>query len=196
MRSDRRTVWFLSGNVSKFRESRAILAPFGITLRHLKRPKVEIQDPRLENVARFALKDALIESRDLTLVEDSGLFIDALGGFPGPYSSYVYGTIGLKGILNLLNGQKQRGAFFQSSIAFGSPTLDPRLFTGRIMGSISKRASGNFGFGYDPIFIPKGSKKTFGQTGLLVKNANSHRAKAFRQFARWFLASSTRIDGK
>ncbi|HYY90876.1 MAG TPA: non-canonical purine NTP pyrophosphatase, partial [Candidatus Dormibacteraeota bacterium] len=126
----------------------------------------------------------------------SGLFIDALGGFPGPYSSYVYGTIGLRGILNLLNGQKQRGAFFQSSIAFGSPTLDPRLFTGRIMGSISKRASGNFGFGYDPIFIPKGSKKTFGQTGLLVKNANSHRAKAFRQFARWFLASSTRIDGK
>lgn len=196
LRSGRMTIWFLSGNAGKFQEARTILAPFGITTRHLKRPKVEIQDLNLENVARFALKEALIENRSQTLVEDSGLFIDALGGFPGPYSSYVYGTIGLKGILSLLNGEKRRGAFFQSSIAFGSPTTEPIVFTGRVKGRIAKRISGKLGFGYDPIFIPDRSRKTFGQTGLPDKNMVSHRASAFQQFARWFLASSNRTDRK
>ncbi|MBO0888431.1 RdgB/HAM1 family non-canonical purine NTP pyrophosphatase [Candidatus Bathyarchaeota archaeon] len=196
LRSGKTTIWFLSGNVGKFQEARAILSPYGITIRHLKRPKLEIQDLKIENVARFALKEALAEYGGNTLVEDSGLFIDALGGFPGPYSSYVYRTIGLKGILNLLKAQERRGAFFQSTIAFGSRTKEPKLFTGRVKGRIARRVSGNLGFGYDPIFIPNGSKKTFGQTGLAVKNVNSHRAKAFRQFGLWFLASSTRIADK
>jgi XTP/dITP diphosphohydrolase len=190
--SDRRTVWFLSGNINKFREANAILSPFGIRVRHLKRPKVEIQDPRLENIARFALKDALVDHRKPTLVEDSGLFIDALGGFPGPFSSFVYGTIGLKGILALLRGHQRRGAVFQSTIAYGSPRTEPRLFTGTVRGRIARRVSGTLGFGYDPIFIPEGSKQTFGQTGLTVKNLNSHRARALRRFAGWFVASSTR----
>jgi len=189
LQSGEKTVWFLSGNVDKFREASSILAPFGVGVRHLKRPKVEIQDPRLENIARFALKEALVDHRKPTVVEDSGLFIEALGGFPGPYSSFVYETIGLKGILALVRRHQRRRAFFQSTIAFGSPSIEPQIFTGKVRGRIARRVTGKSGFGYDPIFIPDGSQKTFGQTGLSFKNANSHRARAFRRFARWFLAS-------
>ncbi len=161
---------------------------------------MEIQDRRLENIARFALKEALGAGRKPILVEDSGLFIEALGGFPGPYSSFVYATIGLKGILDLLRKEQHRQAYFQSTIAFRSPSVEPRVFTGRVSGRIARRALGTSGFGYDPIFIPSGSEKTFGQTELSLKNVNSHRAMAFRRFARWFATSSSntvrKSDGK
>jgi len=152
----------------------------------MRAAKVEIQNPRLENIARIALQTALENQRRLIVVEDSGLFIERLRGFPGPYSSFVYETIGLKGILSLLRGSRNRRAYFQSSVAVGSPSLEPQLFTGTVRGRISRSIFGETGFGYDPIFIPDGSKKTFGQTSWSFKNGHSHRAAAFQKFAKWF----------
>src|SRR5438093_11858528 len=86
----------------------------------MRAAKVEIQDPRPENIARFALESALKNNERLIVVEDSGLFIEGLSGFPGPYSSFVYETIGLKGILSLLRSSRNRRAYFQSSVAAGS----------------------------------------------------------------------------
>ncbi len=182
------TLWFLTGNTDKFREASSILAPFGIKIRRLKRSKTEIQDPRLENIARFGLREALEDHRGPILVEDSGIFIRSLGWFPGPYSSFVYGTIGLRGILDLLRGRSDRRAYFQCTVAFGSSAANIRLFTGRVGGMISPRIAGKEGFGYDPIFVPDGSKKTFGQTSPAFKNTHSHRARAFEKFARWYVS--------
>jgi len=183
--SDNKTVWFMTENPGKFREARSILDTQGIRIRQLKRAKVEVQDASLEKIARFAVKTAPINPPGLLLVEDSGLFIDALGGFPGPFSSYVYKTIGLKGILGLMQG-KRRSAYFQSSIAVGSADLRPRIFTGIVRGSVSRKIAGTAGFGYDPIFVPEGFGETFGQTSEDVKNKNSHRARAFLKFAKWY----------
>jgi len=183
--SDEKTVWFMTENPDKFREAKSILTTRGIKIRRLKRAKVEVQDSSLERIAEFAVKRASTYRRGLMLVEDSGLFIDALNGFPGPFSSYVYKTIGLKAILGLMEGRR-RSAYFQSSIAVGSASIRPRVFTGIVRGSISQKIAGSAGFGYDPIFIPEGSRETFGQTKAEFKNKHSHRAKAFLKFAKWY----------
>ena len=180
-------VWFLTHNQDKFREAADILAPFSVKVRHLNRPKVEIQDPKQEKIAKFALLNALKETKKPVLVEDSGIFIEDLDGFPGPYSSFVYETIGLKGVLAILQRHRARKAYFQATVAFGSPTLEPHLFVGQVKGRISQRILGGNGFGYDPIFIPDGSNMTFGQASEVFKNRKSHRAEAFQKFARWFV---------
>ena len=190
MQSVKKPVWFMTENQEKFREAKSILDSQGIKIRQLKRAKVEIQDRSIEKIARHAIKTALVHDSELLLVEDSGLFIDALRGFPGPFSSYVYETIGLDGILELLDGRR-RSAYFQTSIAVGSASLQPRTFTGTVRGSISRKIVGSAGFGYDPIFIPKGFSETFGQTSREFKNKHSHRAKAFLKFAKWYKRSKT-----
>src|SRR5438093_6504884 len=134
----------MTENPDKFREARSILDSQGIKIRQLKRAKVEMQDSSLEKIARFAIKTAPVNPPGLLVVEDSGLFIDALGGFPGPFSSYVYKTIGLKGILGLMDGRR-RSAYFQSSVAVGSDSLRPRVFTGIVRGSISRKVIGSGG---------------------------------------------------
>jgi XTP/dITP diphosphohydrolase len=190
---DKKPVWFMTKNTDKFREARSILGNQGIEIRQLARAKVEIQDSSLEKIARHAIKTASVDHPGLLLVEDSGLFIDALRGFPGPFSSYIYKTIGLKGILGLMEGRR-RTAYFQTSIAVGSASLRPRTFTGIVRGSISRRIIGSAGFGYDPIFITAGFKETFGQTDAEFKNKNSHRARAFLKFANWYRGSGTDRD--
>ena len=188
MQSDKKTVWFMTENPGKFREARSILDSQGIQIRQLKRAKVEVQDSSLEKIARFAVKSSPVKPPGLLLVEDSGLFINSLGGFPGPFSAYVFKTIGLKGILGLMHG-KTRSAYFQSSIAVGSSNLRPSVFTGIVKGSVSRKIAGTGGFGYDPIFVPDGFRETFGQTSEEFKNKNSHRAKAFLKFANWYKQS-------
>ena len=186
LRSDDRTVLFLTENLDKFREASSILAPCRIRVRQLRQSKLEIQDGHLENIAKYALKMALEHHKGPIVVEDSGLFIESLKGFPGPFSSYSLKTIGLAGILDLLGNRARRAALFRSAVAFGSANLQPRIFTGIVRGSISRRILGRNGFGFDPIFVPTGSNQTFGQSEDSLKNRRSHRAKAFLKFATWY----------
>jgi XTP/dITP diphosphohydrolase len=116
------------------------------------------------------------------MVEDDGLFIESLNDFPGPYSSFVFDTIGNKGILQLL--KTNRKAKFQSIIAYCEKNNDVMLFKGIVDGKISKKPMGTK-WGYDPIFIPDGQKTTYAQ--LRDKNSISHRYIALRKFAMWHL---------
>lgn len=155
-------------------------------MRHLKRAKVELQSPNLKEIAKFAVKQVSSNHKGMFLVEDSGLFIKALKGFPGPFSSYTLATIGLKGVLRLMKPVKNRAAYFQSALAVVSSSMQPQIFSGTINGKISYEIRGREGLGYDPIFIPVDSDKTFAESGLKFKNVKSHRAKAFRQFSIWY----------
>jgi len=148
--------------------------------------KLEIQSESLEEIAYISLKK-LAEVLDISKwhsvwVEDSGLFIDALGGFPGPYSSYVLKKIGLDGILRLMGGVTDRRACYRAAIAY---TLADSIevATGELCGSIGYRPEGFGGFGYDPIFIPEGYRETLAVLGEAVKNRISHRARAVRAAA-------------
>src|SRR5437899_11621856 len=122
----------MTENPDKFREARSILDGQGIQIRQLKRAKVEIQDSSLEKIARHAIQTASVNHLGLLLVEDSGLFIDALRGFPGPFSSYVYKPIGLNGMLGLMHGQGKRNAYFQTSIAFACGQVSAFSFIGPV----------------------------------------------------------------
>ncbi len=182
-------IFFVTGNEAKFREASLVLGEFGIELAmDRSHRKIEIQSDNLEDIVNNAL--ATICTGDVSeyfVVEDDGLFIDKLNGFPGPYSSYVYRTIGLTGILRLMSGINDRTAYFKSVVGLCGPQIPAKLFIGVRYGVIATEPRGSEGFGYDPIFIPSGFNKTFGELGLEIKNKLSHRAMAFRTLGNWLL---------
>ncbi len=171
--------FFLTSNKHKFEEVKPIFERYGIELVMLPYEKVEVQ-ANLETVALVAAALAYSLPKPL-LVEDAGLFIKALNGFPGPFSSYVFKTIGWKGILKLMEGVKERDAYFKAVVACFNKGI--RTFEGVVEGEIATEARGDKGFGFDPIFIPKGFSKTFAEMDILEKSEISHRGKAFRKAA-------------
>ena len=180
-------VYFATTNLHKFKEAEKIFSKYGLNLKHLNFKTAEIQSENLEEIAKNSLNQVLSQHKIPVFVEDAGLFIKVLNGFPGPYSSYVFKTIGLKGILNLLGKTRNREAFFLSVIAFGSPSGEQKIFTGKVLGKITFKIRGLGGFGFDPIFQPKNHKKTFGQMDVEEKNRFSHRAKAVKKLVKWLL---------
>jgi XTP/dITP diphosphohydrolase len=178
-------IYIATTNQNKFKEAEKIFSSYGLKLKHLKFKTVEIQSDSLEKIALNSLNQTLSEYKLPVFVEDAGLFIKALNNFPGPYSSYVFKTIGFKGILRLMKNIKNREAYFLSVIAFGSPNLKPKIFTGKVYGKIALKAKGLSGFGFDPIFQPKNLKKTFAEMSTEEKNKYSHRAKAIKKLVKW-----------
>ena len=182
-----RLAFFVTGNIHKFNEARLILAEHKVAVAMLKIEAVEIQDDNLESIAKASAIDAVKKCGLPIFVEDAGLFIEALNGFPGPYSSYIYRTIGTKGILKLMENVDERDAYFQSVVAFSGPEEAPKCFQGKVKGKISMEERGGSGFGFDPIFEPSGGrKKTFAEMTTTEKNEYSHRAEALRKFAKWY----------
>jgi XTP/dITP diphosphohydrolase len=172
---------FVSTNAGKFREVRSILSEYGVTVRWSRRELLEIQADDLESVVGAKLTAAAARGRRV-LVEDSGLFIPALGGFPGVYSAYALHTIGLGGVLQLLRG-RPRGAAFRTvaGLSLGSRRW---MRAGEVRGRIAVGPKGTHGFGYDPIFIADGETRTFGQLAPAEKNRRSHRAQAIHRIGR------------
>ncbi|BAA31042.1 XTP/dITP diphosphatase [Pyrococcus horikoshii] len=177
-------IFFITSNPGKVREVANFLGTFGIEIVQLKHEYPEIQAEKLEDVVDFGISWLKGKVPEPFMIEDSGLFIESLKGFPGVYSSYVYRTIGLEGILKLMEGAEDRRAYFKSVIGF---YIDGKAykFSGVTWGRISNEKRGTHGFGYDPIFIPEGSEKTFAEMTIEEKNALSHRGKALKAFFEW-----------
>ncbi len=124
-----------------------------------------------------------------SLADDSGLFVDGLNGAPGIYSSR-YGRNDKKRIervLKELKGNKNRKACFKAVFVYYYAPDKYEAFEGECEGMIADKPRGNAGFGYDPIFIPEGYKKTFAELGPEIKNRISHRAKALKKLKRYLL---------
>jgi XTP/dITP diphosphohydrolase len=184
-----RVVWLATSNKNKLREAETIVAGFGIRVKLLPESKLEIQSSDLETISTFAANQISKRHRGMmVVVEDSGLFVSSLGGFPGPFSSYTLNTLGNEGILMLLGNSKMRKAFFQCSIALSKSGRTLNVFTGKVNGGIARKKQGEHGFGFDPIFMPEGTKKTFGEMSPDEKNTLSHRSLAFTKMATWLLA--------
>jgi XTP/dITP diphosphohydrolase len=184
-----KVIFFATNNYNKFNEARRILAEYKIAVGMLRVKSLEIQSESLEEIAKTSVLETFKKCNLPIIVEDAGLFIDALNGFPGPYASYVYKSIGNEGVLKLMENIENRSAKFQSVIAHHSQELkEPLLFKGEVFGRITKeKRRGNSGFGFDPIFEPlDGNGKTFAEMSVEEKNKFSHRAKALRKFAEWY----------
>jgi XTP/dITP diphosphohydrolase len=151
----------------------------------------EIQSESLQEIAEKSVQYAYRSSGLPIFVEDAGLFIDALSGFPGPYAAYAYKTIHNSGIVKLLDAVEDRNATFRSVISYYDGIIEaPISFLGESKGEITtaeRRAQGKAGFGFDPIFKPAGSKKTFAEMTIQEKNGFSHRADAIRKFAQYYV---------
>jgi XTP/dITP diphosphohydrolase len=156
-------VTFVTSNPDKLSEVRRIFAEYGIAVRWSRRSLPEPQCDRLEGVVAAKL-DAAARPGRAVVVEDSGLFLDGADGFPGVYSRYVYDTIGLDGVLRLLQG-RSRTARFRTVAGFrlGRTTL---LGVGEVRGSIAPR------------------RRTFAELSAPEKDRLSHRGLAMRALAR------------
>jgi XTP/dITP diphosphohydrolase len=178
---------FVTGNRHKFKEASEIAAKLGIKFMMRDVPCKEIQADELEEIARQSAVDACISLSKPCFVEDAGLFVQALRGFPGPYSSYVFRTVGNKGLLKLMAGVKNRRAEFRSAVSYCEPNSNPMTFSGVVKGRITPRPRGSHGFGFDPIFVPsEGDGQTFAEMSVAEKNALSHRARAIKKFLKWY----------
>jgi len=183
-------IFFATGNVHKFNEARSVLSKQGISVGMLRVKTVEIQSEDLTKIAAESARDAFSRCHLPIIVEDAGLFVEAVKGFPGPYAAYVYKTLGNAGMLKQMNGVKDRQAKFRSAIAYFDGK-EERLFQGEAQGEISleeRKKNAKSAFGFDPIFQPEGSKKTFAEMTIEEKNQFSHRAKALNKFAEWYKA--------
>jgi dITPase (EC 3.6.1.-) len=180
-------LYIVTTNEGKFREARELLAAYGIELGQIRDEKLEVQDDDVELIARVAAEEAFRKHGVPLIVDDTGLYVEALNGFPGPYSSYVLSKVGLRGFLKLMEGVENRRACFRTAVAFADGT-GVYTFTGETCGRIAESPRGSGGFGYDPVFVPEGQTRTYAEMGLEEKNAISHRGKALRAFASWYLA--------
>ena len=171
---------FITSNPGKLKEARACLKPVGFEVTQESLDYPEIQADSLEEVVHFGL-DWVEKETDLKgpyFLEDSGLFIAGLDEFPGVYSSFIFRSIGLEGILRLLDGSKARRAHFESRIGYRTYSGDVQIFQGSCAGEIANETRGEMGFGFDPIFIPSEQTETFAEMETDKKNAYSHRGRS------------------
>ncbi len=172
------SIRFVTGNKHKVREAQAAL---DTSVEQFAYDYPEVQAADLESIVRYGGRAAFdaIEGTEPIIVEDSGLFIDGLDGFPGPYSSFVEDTLGIEAVWHLARRRGARAAAFESAV--GYVTADTvRTFTGRVEGRIVV-PRGDGGFGYDPIFAV--DEQTLAERSTAEKNALSHRGRALDALA-------------
>ncbi len=185
------SVWFATSNRHKFQEGCLILNEFGVHPRRLKTKGQELQSSDPAEVAAHAAVQSYSVHRRPLFVEDTALSVTHLRGFPGTYASFVFNTIGARGVLKLMSGVTNRSAEFISAVAYCDNSLEPKLFVGRLRGRVATQAAGREGFGFDPIFVPTEGEKTLAQMTLPEKCMVSHRAIALRAFGEWLSLNRT-----
>lgn len=192
-----RSIIIATKNKGKIREIRHILRPLKVDVLSL----LDLSNvPKIKENGRTFKENAIKKARIicqkvkmLTLADDSGLEVEALGGKPGIRSARYAGANPTseklcRKLLNDMMGKQNRHARFVCNIAIAIPGKKIKIIEGICRGKITDKMMGGHGFGYDPVFIPQGYIKTFAQMTLTKKNKISHRSKAFIK-AKAFLAT-------
>lgn len=186
-------LYFVTGNEGKVREATEY---FGKDVQQVDYDYPEVQSDDLGVIAARGAHDAYERVGEPVIVDDTGLFIDALSGFPGPYTSYALRTLGVERVSELARAEPNPRARFRCAIAYcdGNPVeLDDirtpgeeatiKLFEGEVEGRIVEPRGEN-GFGFDSIFEYDG--RTLAQMTVEETNKISHRGQAFERLVEWF----------
>jgi XTP/dITP diphosphohydrolase len=190
------TLVLATRNPHKVRELRRILSQAGIDVDLVGMEAFPDVADVAETGATFA-ENALLKARAVAaatgvaaVADDSGLCVDALGGMPGVLSARWAGRHGDdKANLGLVLAQlsdvpdDRRTAHFVCAAALALPSGASRVAEGRLDGVLARAPRGANGFGYDPIFVPDGSRRTTAEMSPAEKDAISHRGRAFRALA-------------
>ncbi len=191
-------ICFASHNANKVKEMSDIM-PDGISLVGLDELGVadEIAETgsSLEENAQIKASYVFKKFKMPVFADDSGLLVHSLNGEPGVYSARYAGpekddNKNMDLLLEKLRNLSDRSAEFQTVISFIDEAGNNHSFTGRIEGDIMNEKRGANGFGYDPIFQPKGYDKTFAELSTEVKNRISHRAKAVQKLLEYLHQSN------
>jgi non-canonical purine NTP pyrophosphatase (RdgB/HAM1 family) len=165
---------FVSSNPGKVREVEAIL---GTPVEQLELDLPEIQALDVAEVARYKAMTAFERAGQPVLVEDTGLYIEALRGLPGALVRWFLATIGPGGICNLIPEGADRSARARTAVAYCDGG-NVEIFTGEMSGVIVLKPAGDGGFGWDPIFQPAGASRTFAEMDMAEKTIYSMRRQA------------------
>jgi XTP/dITP diphosphohydrolase len=193
---------FASNNEHKIKEIRSILGN-SFTLVSLSdlniREDIPEEEPLLEGNALFKARYINKLTGLNVFADDTGLEIDDLNGLPGVHSARFAGEnkdslANIDKVLSLLGNSLNRSARFRTviSLIFNNKEY---LFEGIVNGTIIENKKGSDGFGYDPIFIPRGETQTFAEMNLSEKNKISHRGRAFEKL-REFIEQTCLSDNK
>jgi XTP/dITP diphosphohydrolase len=178
-------------NKGKYRENAALLAPYGLTVLSagdLGLPEPEETGATFEENAVLKARAACTATGLPALADDSGLEVPALGGRPGIHTARWAGPerdflIAMRRVHEELGDNPDRRGFFCCNLSVAWPDGTTASFEGRIEGTLVWPIRGERGFGFDPMFQPKGFAVTFGEMDLARKEAMSHRARAFAKLA-------------
>ena len=180
-----------SHNPGKVRELGELLAPHSIeciSAGDLGLDEPEETGDTFEANAQLKAHAAAAGSGLMALADDSGLEVEALKGAPGIYSARWAGpekdfALAMQRVHEELAAADMASsrANFTCALAVAAPSGEDAVFTGKVFGSLSWPPRGTRGFGYDPIFVPDGYEETFGEMDPALKNALSHRMRAFEQ---------------
>lgn len=187
---------FASNNAHKLAEVRSIM-PAGIEVLSLHdigfEHEIDETGATLEEnsaIKAEAVYQWIVENGHCTLdgvfADDTGLEIDALGGKPGVYTARWAGepAANRKKALAELAGKEDRSAQFRTVITLIKASGERIAVSGIVRGRIATEEYGEGGFGYDPVFIPEGYDKTFGELPAAIKNSISHRSRALAELVK------------
>ena len=176
-------------NQGKLAEIDDLLRPFHIEIAGagaLGLPEPEETGDSFEANASLKARAAAEASGLPALADDSGLVVPALGGEPGIYSARWAGprrdfVLAMRTVEDRLRGKSDRRAYFVAALALAWPDGHAEVFRGEAHGALIWPPRGDKGFGYDPMFLPDGYDRTFGELDPAEKHRISHRADAFRK---------------
>ena len=174
-----------SHNEGKIAELKTMVEPLGLKVlssNDLNLPEVVEDQPTFIGNATKKAEEISKATNLPALADDSGLCVDALDGKPGVHTarySRTYERL-MEEIAQVT--AHDRGAHFVCALAFAVPGHGTKVFEGQCHGTITTTPLGDNGFGYDPVFIPKGEERTFAQMQPKEKKQFSHRGKAMQLF--------------
>lgn len=185
---------FATNNPHKLREAREII---GSRIEVLSLADIGCSD-EIPETADTLEGNAMIKARWVSekygcpcFADDTGLFVESLDGRPGVYTARFAGehcspADNITLLLKLLEGKENRKAYFRTIVAYSSPQREFYV-DGQVDGRIPEKATGNGGFGYDPVFIPDETGLSFAEMGEEGKNSISHRGRAIRNMIKELL---------
>jgi inosine triphosphate pyrophosphatase len=169
-----KTITFITGNEGKAREMSQLLE---IPLNNIKLDLPEIQSANMAEIIETKTKEAFTQINGPVLVDDVSLDFCAWGSLPGPFIKWFLKGAGTEKICKMLNSFEDRSSIAHCYLGYydGEKLM---IFDGQMKGEISTEPRGENGLGWDPIFIPEHSQKTFAEMSSEEKNADSHRSRA------------------
>lgn len=149
---------------------------------------LEIQAKTCSEVAAFSVKYAADKLGQAVLKSDSGLYLDALGGLPGPYNAYFDRQMGIDKFLELLKNETNRKARIEHCFAYCEPGCEPVVFTGGGTGTIAYEPKGERGRWHDKFYIPDGETMTLSELRKMdYEKESTYWGDAKDRFAKWYV---------